>query len=278
MNKKRLLMVMGKSKKFQSPLEISGLKLWLDFSDPTTLYTDNLTTNVTADSDKIYSVADKSGNTQTALQETEAKRPLYKTNIQNGKSSALFDGSNYWLSVNSVSSFNFLHNSESSIYFVGKIGTVADPNVIYIIIDNNTTAASVGFSLYYDDRASASRNNAYRVMATRAVTDYVFAQVLLDTITPNTFSLLEHIGDATNATAGDRSIATVNSGAENKTSTSSGVAVASDAGYTFHIGIMGNEGSGEFAGYMSEILIYDSCLSSKDRTNVKQYLTTKWGL
>lgn len=73
---------------------------WWDFSDITTLFTDSgRTTAVTADSDPIGGVADKSGSGKHLAQTVDANRPLYKTNRQNSKSAALSDGSNDKLTV-----------------------------------------------------------------------------------------------------------------------------------------------------------------------------------
>jgi hypothetical protein len=77
---------------------ISGLQYWYDFTDTSKLYQDSArTTPVAANSDPIGCVDDKSSNSRNALQATAAKRPLYKTNIQNSKAAALFDGSNDYL-------------------------------------------------------------------------------------------------------------------------------------------------------------------------------------
>ena len=77
-----------------TPASISGLKLWIDFSDADTLFTDDGSTKVTADADKIYRSNDKSGNNYYASNWYEASRPLYKTSIINGLSVASFVDSN----------------------------------------------------------------------------------------------------------------------------------------------------------------------------------------
>lgn len=70
-----------------TPLNISGLIAWFDFSDITTLFQNSTrTTPVTTDAQPIGGVADKSGAGNHATQTTDAKRPTYKANITNGKS------------------------------------------------------------------------------------------------------------------------------------------------------------------------------------------------
>lgn len=85
-----------------SPLDISGLFMWFDFSDPSTLYVDNLTTNVSADGNAIYAIRDKSGNGRNAIQSSLGYRPLYKVNIKNGLSAGLGDGVNDRLETNNI--------------------------------------------------------------------------------------------------------------------------------------------------------------------------------
>jgi len=74
-----------------SPLQISGCTLWLDFSDASTLFTDDGVTNVASNDDLIYRANDKSGNGIDLKQATSNYRPLYKTSYKNGLSAAQFD-------------------------------------------------------------------------------------------------------------------------------------------------------------------------------------------
>jgi len=86
-----------------NPTNISGLQLWLDGSDISTLFQDSAkTTPVTSDGDVVGAWADKSGNSKDALQATTANKPLYKTAIQNGKSLVRFDGTDDKLATASI--------------------------------------------------------------------------------------------------------------------------------------------------------------------------------
>ena len=77
-----------------APTDIAGCKLWLDFSDADTLFTDAGSTKVSADGQAIYQANDKSGEGNNALQSLETDRPLYKTNVKNSLSVSRFDGAN----------------------------------------------------------------------------------------------------------------------------------------------------------------------------------------
>lgn len=74
-----------------------GLVAWFDFSDITTLFQDSAGTQaVTSDGQNIGKATDKSaaGNSVTQAGASTLK-PTYKTNIQNSKSVARFDGGDY---------------------------------------------------------------------------------------------------------------------------------------------------------------------------------------
>lgn len=80
-----------------APNLISGLTGWWEAYDATTLFTDAGTTPVSADGDKVYQMNDKSGGGHHFVQSTEANRPLYKVNVQNGKAGLLFDNSDDYM-------------------------------------------------------------------------------------------------------------------------------------------------------------------------------------
>lgn len=74
-----------------TPTNLSGLALWLDFTDATTLFQDTLAaTPVAANNDPIGRVNDKSSNANNFTQGTAGQRPLW----QSDGNGATFDGSN----------------------------------------------------------------------------------------------------------------------------------------------------------------------------------------
>ena len=121
------------------PTDISGLLVWFDFSDISTLFQDSLkTTPVTADGDEIGAAEDKSGNGRDALQPTATKLPLFKTAIQNGLSIARFDGTNDFLVT---SSYAVLQPSTRIV--IVKINTAAD-HVINSVTGNKSLNTNGG--------------------------------------------------------------------------------------------------------------------------------------
>jgi hypothetical protein len=104
-----------------TPTSISGLQLWLDASDSSTLF--NATAGgslVTTDGSAVARWADKSGNNRHATQATANARPLLRTggNGINSKTVLSFDGSNDFL-TSSVTGFKNL----SAVSVIGVVST-----------------------------------------------------------------------------------------------------------------------------------------------------------
>lgn len=82
-----------------SPSQISGLQLWLDASDMTTIYQSNGGSLATADGDPVGYWLDKSGNGRNATQTDGTKKPALKKNTLNGKPTIKTDGSNDFFTI-----------------------------------------------------------------------------------------------------------------------------------------------------------------------------------
>lgn len=80
-----------------SPLSLSPA-LWLDASDPNTLYDATTGGNLVAAGGAIARWEDKSGNARHATQGTLSSRPLRALSVQNGRDGVVFDGSNDFMS------------------------------------------------------------------------------------------------------------------------------------------------------------------------------------
>ena len=224
---------------------------------------------------------DQSGNGRDFLQTTAANQPAIITSgtvlRDNGEVSLRFDGSNDWMEIpSSTAMFNFIHDGgDATIFSVQRFGSAANPNAVYIFLDN--TAASGGnrgVSLFYDDRLSAPRNNAH-VVIVGAGNTAAASMAVLDSIPPNDIGLLYNKIDANNATAANRIRGGINGGADygiNITTTSPSLL---DATFNLTLGATGAVTKASFLlGAVQEIIIYNADQSSNRaaiETNINNF-------
>lgn len=75
------------------PTDISDLRLWLDGSDQSTLFTDDAGTTQVINGSAVAVWRNKSGNSNNAIQTSSGVRPVWQANGQNGNGTVYFDGS-----------------------------------------------------------------------------------------------------------------------------------------------------------------------------------------
>jgi hypothetical protein len=85
-----------------APNAVSGLLMWLDASDASTLYDATSGGSLVSANGGIARWEDKSGNARHALQSSSSQRPLRKSGIIGGKDVVRFDGSNDILNLNNA--------------------------------------------------------------------------------------------------------------------------------------------------------------------------------
>src|SRR5262245_6977808 len=95
-----------------SPAQVSGLKLWLK-ADALSL------SNAAA----VTTWTDSSGNGNDATQSNGAKKPIYYTNIWNGKPSIYFDGTK----ILSTPSFQSFASKRGCLFVVYQNADTTDP-------------------------------------------------------------------------------------------------------------------------------------------------------
>ena len=241
MNKKRLLTVMGGVvKPLTDPTTIEGLQIWYDFSDPSTIFVDDMVTPVSGDGDAIYGIADKSGNSKHAKQATAELRPLYKTNIKNLLSAGLWDGTNDLLSFTELNLTDF---------------------TVYAVCTRRKDSAIIGGASLLDYINSGASDNSSIDIRPGGNVNFVIIPFVAGVIEIVCFSRGSgSISEFSN------SIASVSNP---KTNT--------DA---WNPSILGSRGgtTAPMNGYEMEILIYNTNHSAKTRKRVTDYLNTKWSV
>ena len=261
---------------FGSPTHITGLQLWLDASDASTLYDATSGGSLVAADGSVARWEDKSGNGRHATQGTSGSRPLRKTAIQGGKDVLRFDGSNDSLSISgSASAMKFLHSADSTVFMV-----LSRPAGGYqpLIGTGDTGTATVGFNWYLAD--GSSNSDKLTVMVIRGVSGTnVLLQSSANGFLPSGFSVIGHICKPTNATAGNRSSIRRNGGSAVEGNASTSAVSTANSSFDLKIAADNYSGGETFSAFdCSEIIIYDSALNDTDRAAVENYLLAKWGI
>lgn len=116
-----------------SPTDIPNCAFWIDYSDANTIFTDDGSTKVNADGQAIYRINDKTRSDKYLIQTTESKRPMYKTNIQNGLSVAQFIKANGSIMQSNV---NYPKMIDVTLFMIIK-SSVTDSDYILYLGSNN---------------------------------------------------------------------------------------------------------------------------------------------
>lgn len=121
-----------------SPRNITGLQLWIDFSDMARIFTDAAkTTPVATDGDVIGAIEDKSGNGNDATQTDAGEKPLYRTNIINGRSVGRFDG------INDALEMALDLQDEKTIFISGKMNNTPGGASIYSVLSIKSSLPAI---------------------------------------------------------------------------------------------------------------------------------------
>ena len=237
------------------PTDIAGIKLWIDFSDVATLFTDAGSTPVANDDDKIYQANDKSGNAHHFTQTIEADRPLYKTGIQNTLSASRFDGANSWLSASR------LYSDDDFSIFCVTIRNVAQKAAILAQHPGALTVGRTEFMTSEDNspwthhRLFFNNGSSYSVVSTTAGLDGT-AHLLYSESNGAGSSHCRVDGGAAEGTLNGQTWTPYNT--------------------PFTIGSIA-DGRNTYSGDVLEIVCY-SHLSDANRILFENYINTKWAL
>lgn len=245
-----------------SPTDISGLLLWLDASDSSTLYDATSGGSLVAADGTIGRWEDKSGNNRHATQSTIASRPIRKTSIQAGKDVVRFDGSNDFFNI---SSLNGLANS----YTFFGVAKRASVNSNFCFAGVAQAGGSNYFPAFARIRAS---ENTYVLAANGGAPEED---------NHSTYSTSNAFGSTSWFQATQMSSPSSASLRLNETSLSP--LATSNAGQSNNFTAIGMSGGdagvqGFTNSDFAEILYYNSVLSNENIQLVESYLKNKWSI
>ena len=252
-----------------NPKSISGLSLWLDASDAST---------ITLNGSNVSEWRDKSGGSPNASQATAASQPAYTSSAINGRPAVDFNSTRALTFASSTASFNYLHSSTGgAIFMVVRPGATSDPNAYRpFLVNHGDSSSNTGVGLILDDRTANSRNNQLTMTVNRGVGGQQTAAVLANNFftTANAYCVLSVVLDCGNATASARLRAYHNGTANGTTNTVTNTAATGNATQNMTIGSIG--GGTEAA--VAEMLFYQGVLGASQRVAVERYLGKKYGI
>jgi hypothetical protein len=245
-----------------NPRQISGLALWLDASDSSTLFQNSDgTVPATATSDPVGYWGDKSGNARHAVQATAGSRPAISGTTQGGRKALAFDA---------------------------QTKTVISPVSVAQYVADATTSPKMFFAWVARPEGSVSSicwgsptqpNNASRVFY---ASDFGAAgSHIVDFGSVSTARLTGTVGDETNnvghvySAFRDGAIMSVRrDGVEIIRKTNASGSYTDTTG-TLSINTAG--GGGATASWM-EFLAYAASMPAANITRIERYLAAKWGI
>ncbi len=232
-----------------SPIDLSPA-VWLDVSDISTLFTDDLkTTPVTSDGDVVGAWADKSGNGDDALQTVGGDKPLYKTGIQNELPALLCDGAGDHLATVAFSE------------------ALSQPNTIVYVARSNS---GQGAQFYFHDGIGVANRNATLVNTTSAPDGWrLFAGAFYNTanvMTRDAFIMFEGVFNGASSEMYEDG-ALIEPAGDSGANTLTGLTVGGR-----HDGIQ------TLTGYMAEYIVIPRLLTVTERASLTTYLNSKWAV
>lgn len=230
------------------PRSISGLKLWLDVAN---------TSSMTFNGSTVSQINDLSGNGFHATQGTANNQPTYQATGANGKPTLLFDSNDIITSTATVADYVLTPTTSptTTIVYVGFMPSISNSGNITFGSDNQANGRFF-FSLFFGgatmllDVANAS---AGRMTATLAETDF---------LSPVVLTVLRH-GATMRVRRNGVTIASKTNASGNYATTTAAFRVPESTTSQM---------------YLSELVAYQAALSNSQIATAERGLGKKWGI
>lgn len=260
-----------------SSISASRYAHW-DFSDATSMYTDDGSTLVSSDGDSIYRINDQSGNGRHLRQSNATYRPLYKTNIQNSRSCCLFDGSDDFLdNSDAAGTWDYMHNGSDwavAAAFESNTGT-GEQYFLNTAYWGDSTDANPTFYMAYNNVVSQGMRT---IVAEGGATVNIETTTSANSHPSGTFGYFA--ASYRNGGAGDDFRAYTN-GQEDGTQASANNTPHATGNAEDQLKLGNTDPAGystkAFSGYAGEVVMLSGTIGDTDVEEVSDYLRGKWG-
>jgi hypothetical protein len=224
-----------------SPSDVSGLAIWLDAADDTTLFDATSGGSLPANNGDVHRWEDKSGNGRHFTRATSG-RPTRVTSAVNSNDAVRFVGS------------QFIARTE------GTFGAADIVNLFLVAQTADTsyawTSTTSNNSTYYDATISGQ---------TSSILGGVAGSVTENRVNGASFS-------------GNRNDLYLARGSSANIFAALGISATSANLANFELNYRHGGGAGVSDGYACELLIYGSSITTTERDSIESYLATKWGV
>lgn len=228
------------------PTQVSGLEIWLDASEGTNMYKSE-TNKVAIWQDKVNGYAFSNLDA--------GEQPTFETNVQNGYGALKFDGGDY-LHWNDV----VTQDDTASYFIVAKTTTTGNQAIYY----------ATGGKILFIGAGVGSGNNSFTALFGDGSSWNTSSTALSPNRSlGNDFHVLGITNTGADSTAGcqpthdGEEYTTVNGDHINFSSVNIGAYPDGSVGWT---------------GYICEILVYNTNVSSTNRKKIEGWLAWKWGI
>ena len=225
----------------------------------TLVFSDGGTTPA-VDNDTIQQWTDFDSNGELCTQTISANRPTYKTNIQNGQPILRFDGVNDWFDITQL----FASQQACHFFIVIAPDYAGITFMDFFEFENNLTTWYAATGSSYED---------FSLGMNRTVAGMVMRRVVSTSIKSSAWKLLEISYNGGSKTSNSSYTVEVDDVAETIIAGSS----SGNAAQVSKLGITAFNGA-PYKGDMGDVWMFPQVLTGTDRTEVVNYINTKWGL
>lgn len=238
------------------PSWVSGLQLWLDASDPATLFQSSGGAAAVSDGDPIGQWQDKSGNSRHFVQASGTSKPALKTSIKNGRNVVRLDGVNDFLDGGDILDFG---TGPFTLFFVIRNNATTDVPVFVKDTGNGTD-----LGIFIAINVAATNDGIYYFNGSSATT-FGYGGSTVGWLQPSVIR----------TGTGSNGVTCYANGTLSATITDSRNLSNSRS---IRLGQYATGSYGKYSGDFAEILVWNVALDSGQRQTIEAYLQTKWGV